>query len=275
MRKSTVILLAAGVALTTAISMSPAQAGGYTVSASISTSSAQSGEGPVIKGSLSPATPNKLVYLDRYVDGAWTNVTTDYTDSSGKYGERLTLAQLNYDLGSMKFRTRVYNTANTKYVSGTVTKSIYGWLPLAELHPYYDVSDLYWDGGTHTFTVDGVQAGDDGWMNDDIEGGFGVGLTKWNLQEKCIKLRGFAGIDDESGSGGIGKLYIGQDGTSYDYSRSFSLGDFKDFGPSPLNLHLTHYLSIRSKSLTPDDDNVIVGVGEPEVLCKKILPFDS
>src|SRR4051794_28226895 len=112
MRKFIVILSAAIVALTTAVTMSPAQAGGYTVSASISTSSAQSGEGPVIKGSLSPATPNKLVYLDRYVGGAWTNIDTDTTDSNGKYAERLTLDELGYDVGSMKFRTRVYNAAN-------------------------------------------------------------------------------------------------------------------------------------------------------------------
>ena len=267
MRKSTVILSAAIVALTTAISMAPAQAGGYTVSASISTTSAQSGDGPVIKGSLSPATPNKLVYLDRYVDGAWTNVTTDYTDSSGKYAERLTRAELDYDLGSMKFRTRVYNAANTKYVSSTVTKTIYGWINLAYIIASEGNSSRFVD-GNHELTVDTNYYADEGWRSNEE----GVGYTKWNLQEKCLKLRAFAGLDDyESTTGAIGKLYVGQDGTSYDYSKTLEQGQVKVF--DTLNLHKTHYLSFKSKRLNLDE-NTIVGVGEPEVLCSKHLPMD-
>lgn len=272
MRKFTVILSAAIVALTTAVTMAPAQAAAYKVTASISTGSAQSGDGPYMRGTLKPAHSGKDVRLQWWDGDSWNTAETVSTDSDGKFKGRISVNVLQ-KLGSNKFRAKLATAAGTG-TSNTVTKTIYGWLPLAELVPMTDESDRYYDGGTFTFTVDGVQAGDDGWLNDDAGDGFGAGYTKWNLQEKCIKLAGFAGIDDSSGTGALGKLYINQDGTKYDYSRTFDLYEFKDFGPSPLNLHLTHYLSFKSKRLNLDE-STIVGVGEPQVLCKKVLPFDS
>ena len=56
MRKFTIILSAAIVALTTAVTTSPAQATSYKVAASISTASAQSGDGPYMRGTLKPPT---------------------------------------------------------------------------------------------------------------------------------------------------------------------------------------------------------------------------
>lgn len=267
MRKFTVILSAAIVALTTAVTMSPAEAGSYKVTASITTSSAQSGDGPVIKGSLSPATPNKLVYLDRYVDGSWTNIATDTTDSSGRYAERLTHEELEYDLGSMKFRTRVYNTAGTRYVSSTVSKTIYGWLNLSYIYATSGDSLRFVD-GNRELTVDTNYYADEGWRSNDE----GVGYTKWNLQEKCLKLRAFAGLDDyDSSTGAIGRLYVGQDGTKYDYTKTLYQYQVKVF--DTLNLHKTQYLSLKSKRLNLDE-NTVVGVGEPEVLCSKYLPSE-
>ena len=122
--------------------------------------------------------------------------------------------------------------------------------------------------GNHELTVDTNYYADEGWRSNEE----GVGYTKWNLQEKCLKLRAFAGLDDyESTTGAVGKLYVGQDGTTYDYTKTLQQYQVKVF--DTLNLHKTQYLSFKSKRLNLDE-NTVVGVGEPEVLCSKHLPME-
>ena len=264
MRKFIVILSATIVALTTAVTMSPAQAASFSVSASITTSSAQSGDGPYIKGSISPARA-RAIKIQRYVEGAWHTIETTTSNSAGKYGKRLSPDDLNYDLGSMKFRA-ILDAPNTGK-SSTVTKTVYGWQHLGYVIAESGNPHRFVD-GNHELTVDTNFYADEGWRSADD----GVGYTKWNLQEKCLKLRGFAGIDDfESSTGAVGRLYVGQDGTSYDYVRTFDQYEVKVF--DTLNLHKTHYLSFKSKRLNLDE-NTVVGVGEPEVLCSKYLPAE-
>ncbi|MDR7085623.1 hypothetical protein J2X11_000462 [Aeromicrobium panaciterrae] len=261
MRKSTAILSAAVMALATAVTMSPAEAASYDVSASISTSSAQSGDGPFIKGSISPAHSGKTVLLERYYSGAWHTLADTSTNSSGRYGVRLSPDDLDYNLGSMKFRARLY-TPNTGK-SSTVTKTIYGWRHLAYMTASSGDSLRFWDGGGE-LTVDGVYT-DEGWHAGHLDGE-GIGYTKWNLQEKCIRLQGFAGLDDDgSSTGAIGKLYIGLDGTSHDYDRTFDKFEYAELNKS---LYKTHYMTFKSKRLNLDE-NTVVGVGYPRVLCSK------
>ncbi len=262
MRKSTAILSAAVMALATAISMSPAQAASFSVSASISTSSAQSGLGPYIKGSISPAR-SRVIKLQRYYSGAWHTIETTTSSSDGKYGKRLAPDDLNYAIGSLKFRALLDSPDTGK--SSTITKTIYGWRSLAYMIASTGNSYRYFDDGPH-LTVDGI-AGQEGWLSA-IDG---VGYTKWNLQEKCIRLRGFAGLDDEtSGTASLAKLYIGLDGTSHDYDRTFSQYEFADLDKP---LYKTHYLSFKAKRIDLDE-NAPLGVGEPRVLCSKELPSD-
>lgn len=273
MRKFTVILSAAIVALTTAVTMSPAQAAPYQVTASITTSSAQSGDGPVIKGSLTPATPNKVVSLQRYIGGTWTTIETTTTNSDGKYVKRLSRSDLDYDLGSMKFRAKVLATGSTSAgASSSVTKSIYGWLELTELATVSDVSDMYYDGGSRTLTQDGHQSGDDAWVNNNADDGFGYGRTEWDLKSSCLKVAGRAGLDDESGTGAVGKfsIYTVDSGdTVKRYSKNFIGGDSLN---KVVDLHLDDRLVMKS-SRVDEDDSTIVGFGEPEVLCKRELPY--
>lgn len=262
MRKLTVILSAAIVALTTVVTMSPAHAA-YSVSASISTSSAQSGDGPYIKGSISPARKDRLVLLQRYYSGAWHTIETTSTNSDGKYGKRLAPDDLNYALGSLKFRAVLNEPYTGK--SSTVTKTIYGWRHLAYMNAVSGDSLRFWDGGGE-LTVDDVYT-DEGWHAGHLDGE-GIGYTKWNLEEKCIRLTGFAGLDDfESSTGAIGKLYIGLDGTSHDYDRTFDKYEYAELNK---NLYKTHYMSFKSKRLNLDE-NTVVGVGYPRVLCSKDL----
>ena len=166
-------------------------------------------------------------------------------------------------LGSTKFRAKLAS-GNTG-TSSTVTKTIYAWLHLAYLASYSGPSYQFID-GERELTVDSNYYADEGWLSDEE----GYGSTKWNLQEKCIKFKAFAGLDDHlSTTGAVGKVYVGQDGTKYDYSKTLQQYQVKVF--DTLNLHLTHYLSITSKRINPDE-NTVVGVGEPRVLCKKYLP---
>ncbi|MDR7085622.1 hypothetical protein J2X11_000461 [Aeromicrobium panaciterrae] len=259
MRKSTAILSAAVMALATAVSMSPAQAASYDVSASISTSSAQSGDGPYIKGSISPAR-SKAIKVQRYIGGNWQNIKSATTNGDGKYGTRLSPEYLDGALGSLKFRV-VLDSPNTGK-SGTVTKTIYGWRHLSDMTASSGDSFRFYDDGVH-LTVDGHDA-DDGWISA-IDG---VAYTKWNLQEKCIKLTGFAGLDDyTSDTASLAKLYIGLDGTSHDYDRTFSQYETATLDKS---LYKTHYLTFKAKRIEIDE-NAPLGVGYPRVLCSKDL----
>lgn len=271
MRKLPVLLSTAAIALLPVAVMSPAQAASFSVSASISTSSAQSGDGPYIKGTISPRR-SRVINLQRYYSGAWHTIETTTSNSDGTYGKRLTPDDLDYAIGSLKFRAVVGSPDSGK--SSTVTKTIYGWQELAELTSTSDNSSRYYDGGNGNgfgLVVNGKVAGDDAWVSKDPFGGEGVGKTVWNLNEKCIKLRGFAGIDDvESTTGAVGILKILIDGSG-DYARTFD-----KFERATLNMSLnkTSKLTIASNRLNLDE-NTVVGVGEPEVLCRVYLPSDS
>ena len=270
MRKFIVILLAAVVAVLPIAVMSPAHAAAYQVTASISTSSAQSGDGPVVTGSISPATPGKVVYLQRYYSGAWHTLDTTTTDGAGQYSKHLSNADLNYKIGALKFRAKVVGSGSySSGASSTVTKTIYGWQSLAYMDATYGDSRRFVDGNSWV-TIDGNFA-DDGWRTDNPPvGTVGTRYTKWNLQEKCIRLRGFAGIDDDdSDVGAVGRFILSLDGTANDYARDFSLGqvEFVD-----RQLHKTQYLAV--KAYRQNSIDTAVGFGEPEVLCSKYLPQD-
>lgn len=272
MRKLAVILSTAAVALLPIAVMSPAQAATYSVSIKLSkttTTSAPDGTGVTLSGSISPKTSGKAVTIQKYSGGTWKTIWTVTTGSTGKWSKTF----IPTSTGAIKFRAATAKKGSTKAgTSKSVTLTVYSWLQLAELAPTSDSSDRYYDGGSDlTFTVDGVQAGDDAWVNNDVFGGEGIGKTIWNLKEKCIRLRGFAGIDDDNSStGAIGRLKILIDGSG-DYARDFDNFEYADLY---LDLDKTSKLTIASNRLNPDE-NTVVGIGEPEVLCSAILPTDS
>ncbi|WP_332644907.1 hypothetical protein [Aeromicrobium sp.] len=270
MRKSTAIVSAAIVAAIPVAIMSPAEAAPYQVTASISTSSAQSGLGPVIRGSISPDTAGKTVHLQRYISGTWTTVDTTLTDADGEYAERVTPAELDYKIGSLKFRAKVVGSGGyTSGASPTVTKTIYGWQSLAYMDAIYGDSRRYVDGNDEFFADE--ESADDSWqIKDPLVGQVSTRYTKWDLQEKCIRLRGFAGIDDfESVPGAIGRFIISIDGTSNDSAENYALGSV-EFLYEPL--YKTRYLALKAYKL--NGNATVIGVGEPEVLCSKYLPQD-
>ena len=267
MRRFTVVLSAVVVALVPVVTMSPAEAAPYRVTASISTSSAQSGQGPVIKGSLSPATPGKTVYVQRYIGGTWTTIDTSTTDADGRYVERVSPTELGYQVGSMTFRAKVIGSGSTSSgASSPVTKTIYGWQPLAYMTAIYGNGRRFFD-GEGEFQVDDVYT-DEGWhILDPLIGQISDRYTKWNLEEKCIHLRGFAGIDNGSAVGAQGRLVISLDGTSHDYARTF---DRNELAILDKPLYKTHYMAFKGYRL--NSNATVVGVGRPAVLCSKIFP---
>ncbi|MDR7085626.1 hypothetical protein J2X11_000465 [Aeromicrobium panaciterrae] len=270
MRKSTVILSAAVMALATAISMSPAQAAAFQVTASISTSSAQSGDGPIITGQLTPAVVHK-VYLQRYYSDAWHNVATTFTNGSGQYIRHVTSSELGYKVGSLKFRAKVLADGGPYSADGSpsVTKTIYGWQSLAYMDAMSGASYRYVDGNDE-FVADEYTADDSWQIKSPNIGTVGTRYTKWNLQEKCIRFQGFAGIDDdESVPGAVGRFIVSIDGTSHDTAENYgpNVADFFD-----VPIYKTHYLALKAYKL--NGNATVIGVGEPEVLCSKKLPVD-
>ncbi|MDR7085625.1 hypothetical protein J2X11_000464 [Aeromicrobium panaciterrae] len=267
MRRSTAILSAAVVALTTAISMSPAHAAAFHLTASISTPSAQWGDGPIMDGQLTPVYSGRTVYLQRYYSDSWHTVDTTLTDDSGNYHEHLTPDELKHKVGSMKFRARVLgHDGYTADSSPTVTKTIYGWQSLAHIDATYGDSRRFVDGEDQL--VVNFQVADRSWqVKNPLVNEVGRRYTKWNLQEKCLQLRGFAGIDDDSNASAQGRVLIGIDGTAYDDVYSFSPHDYQ---PLDKNLHKTKYLTFKAYKL--NEYATTVGVGVPEVNCSKKLP---
>lgn len=270
MRKIFVVLAVASVAIAPVMVMSPAQAAPYQVTASISTSSAESGLGPVIRGSISPDTAGKTVHLQRYISGTWTTIDTALTDADGEYAERVTPAELGFKVGSLKFRAKVVGAGSySSGASSTVTKTIYGWQSLAYMDAIYGDEGRYFDGNDEFF-VDGESADDSWQIRDPLVGVVGDRYTKWNLQKKCIKMQGFAGIDDfESVPGAEGRFIISLDGTVHDSAENYVLGDIRHLEEP---LYKTQYLALKAYKLNANA--TAVGVGEPEVLCSKKLPED-
>ncbi|MDR7085627.1 hypothetical protein J2X11_000466 [Aeromicrobium panaciterrae] len=268
MRKSTVILTAAIMALATVVSMSPAQAAAYQVTASISTVSAQSGDGPYFTGAISPGTPGKTVYLQRYYSGGWHTEATTSTDSDGDFAGLVSSEDLGFKVGSMKFRAKVIGSGSyTSGASSSITKTIYGWQSLAYMDAIYGDSRRYFDGNDE-FTVDETTADDSWQIKDPQVGVIGTRYTKWDLQKKCIKLQGFAGIDDfDSVPGAEGRFIISMDGTAHDTGENYVLGDIRHLEEP---LYNTQYLAL--KAYKNNGNATTIGVGEPEVLCSKKLP---
>jgi hypothetical protein len=268
MRKSTAILSAAVVALTTAISMSPAHAAALQITASISTESAQSGYGPVVTGQLTPGYSGRTVYIQRYYSDAWHTIDTTVTNGSGAYYEHVEFNELNYKVGALKFRAKVLGyDGYTADVSPTITKTIYRWQSLAYMDATYGDSRRYFDGNDE-FTVDGTTADDSWQIKNPIEDEVGTRYTKWNLQERCIRLRGFAGIDDyDSHASAQGRLLVGIDGTTYDGALTL---DKYEYVYIDKDLHKTNYLTFKGYKL--NSYATTVGIGEPEVNCSKNLP---
>ncbi|MDR7085624.1 hypothetical protein J2X11_000463 [Aeromicrobium panaciterrae] len=273
MRKFTVILSAAVMALATVVSMSPAQAANYHVTASVSTSSAQSGEGPVIAGQLTPATPGKVVHLQYYYNGDWRTVETTSTNPDGSYTDLISSDDLGYAVGALKFRAKVVGADGIGTgASPTITKTIYGWQRLAYVTAIYGNSRRYVD-GEGDLTVNGHStASQEGWqITNPLVNQISTRYTKWNLQEKCIRLIGFAGIDDyASDVGAQGRLLIGLDGTSHDYDRTF---DKNELAYLDKNLYKSKYLTFKGYKLNSAATRI--GVGDPKVLCSKALPMSN
>ena len=212
----------------------------------------------------------KTVHLQRYISGTWTTVDTTLTDADGDYAERVTPAELDYQIGSLKFRAKVVGSGSySSGASSTVTKTIYGWQSLAYMDATYGDSRRYFD-GNDDFSADGEYA-DDAWQIKDPQVGVvGTRYTKWNLQKKCIRMRGFAGIDDtDSVAGAVGRFIISLDGTSHDSAENYGYGEV-EFLDEPL--YKTQYLALKAYKI--NGLATTVGVGEPEVLCSKYLPQD-
>lgn len=270
MRKSTAILSAAVVALTTAISMSPAHAAALQVTASITTSSAQSGYGPIVTGQLTPAFSGRTVYIQRYYSDSWHTVATTTTNGSGAYYEHVTFDELNYKVGALKFRAKVLGYSGyTADASPSITKTIYRWQSLAYMDATYGDSRRYVDGNDE-FTVDGSSADDSWQIKNPLEDEVSTRYTKWNLQEKCIRLQGFAGIDDyDSAEAAQGRLLVGIDGTAYDGALTL---DKYEYAWIDKDLRKTNYLTLKGYKL--NSYATTIGMGEPEVNCSKNLPQD-
>lgn len=221
-------------------------------------------------GQLTPAYSGRTVYLQRYYSGDWHTVYTATTDGAGHYDQQIPPEEYGSKVGSLKFRAKVlgYNGYSAD-ASPSITKTIYGWQSLAYMDATYGDSRRYFDGNDE-FVVDEYTADDSWQIKNPLVGEVSTRYTKWNLQEKCIRMQGFAGLDDDgSVPGAVGRFIVSLDGTSHDTAENYGPG-VADFFDVPI--YKTKYLALKAYKL--NGNATVIGVGEPEVLCSKKLPVN-
>jgi hypothetical protein len=214
------------------------------------------GQPVVFKGTVRPggaAAGTKVVLQEKFKPGTkWVEQTKAKVKANG------TFKVVDKPTKSFVHSYRVVMPASGRHAKGvsqTVKVTVYSWSEL-DSHDTNNSRQMSYG----TVNINGTSYDDSVWQNRS-----GGGSVEFNVNHKCVKLRGTFGLSDNSTIGGQGEVAIQSDlAPIYDKTFDLSESQTRTFAldPAPLKVRL----EATSTSTTPG----VFGLGafgDPEVLC--------
>jgi hypothetical protein len=183
-------------------------------------------------------------------DKPWKTKDTSKVNSSGHY----VLTETPTVNTVRKYRVLMPATPHhAKGISPTIEVKVYGWSALFD-HTYVNPNNMY---PTSSVNLNGTT-----YDKSILATWTGQTSVEFNLNHKCLALRGTFGISDNSETGAQSTVNAEADGTQF-YTHTFDLGetDFQKFQlDSPLKLKLS------AESMVSGVDGY-GAIGSPDVYC--------
>jgi uncharacterized low-complexity protein len=258
MRKIAIAAAALAVATTgLAAVQAPAQAGAaWRVTATTTSSQVKVGDKVVFTGKVGPiraAAGHKVTLQEKFKPGKpWADQRKARVRADGTY------RVADKPAANTVHTYRVVMPASARHakgVSGNMVVKVYGWMPLGAFlyvnaDNMYPAADLQMNGTSYPGSV--------------VAASTNLSSVEFNLNHRCIALRGTFGVSDASETGAQSTVTAEADGTPI-YSSTLSLGvaDVQKLAlDSPLKVKFT------AQSIVPGADG-FGGIGTPQVLCVK------
>jgi hypothetical protein len=207
-------------------------------------------------GKVRPATAaagHKVELQEKFrVDKPWTTKDTSKVDSSGHY----LLTEIPTVNTVRKYRVVMPATPHhARGISNSISVKVYGWSKLIA-HQSVNQDNMYPEASVNLNGTTYPKSLVASWT--------GQTSIEFNVDHKCIALRGTFGISDTSETGAQATVAAQSDGTSI-YSNTFDVGEtqFKKLAlDSPLKLRFS------AQSVDSNVDGY-GAIGSPDVLCVK------
>lgn len=224
----------------------------YRVTAKANVTTLTLGSTGLIRGNVKPAAPKQRVFLQQLVRRDWTTIRAKRLTKKSKY--KMVMNPTKPGVNQFRVCKKAFKRIRAA-CTGPVRVTVFRWHYLTDFDAVAS-DDLEEE---DTLSINGVN------YKKSLMTHYFFSTSayrEYNLDRKCIALKGVAGIEDSSRSGSRGQLEILTDGNSL-LNQTLTLGS-----ATPFSLNVTNAFRLRFEATVRDDDTRgIVAVGSPQVYC--------